>query len=286
MNRCKEVLQLQRLRYWLIIAGVVLLPNKLLAQKEFYTPKSLLIPLHDQKNQLHFSFGRGGGYDFNLSYAFSDKLALFSTATFDSGTKKRISILGDRYDVDRNDYTIKGGLGYFAKTENPEFPIIEAYVGTGLTKIDNYWHFKGNTDGEVTQARYWSVFGQFNAGKRTLESEYGLGLRLAYSQYSDFNFYGTHPFTASIKSSYKSLRGLTADPVISAGYNLYGVNINAQVGLAIPLIAPSVERTNTHIAYEGTTEIKTFTNSEEKIRLYSLIGRLSLQYKLNFNKKR
>lgn len=286
MNWCKEVLQLQPLQYFVVFAGVVLLPNKLLAQKEFYTPKSLLIPLHDQENQLHISFGRGGGYDFNLSYAFTDKLALFSAATLDNDTKKRISIIGDRYDVDRNDYAIKGGLGYFTKAENAEFPIIEAYVGTGITKIDNYWHFKGDTDGEVTQARYWSVFGQFNAGKRVATSEYGLGLRFTYSQYIDFNFYSTHPYSIARKSSYKNLKGLTADPAISAGYTLYGVNINAQVGVAIPLIAPSVERTDTHIIYEGSNETRSFMNSEEKIRLYSLIGRLSLQYKLNFNKKR
>ncbi|MCX2741285.1 hypothetical protein [Pontibacter anaerobius] len=276
-------MQLQLLRYLIIIVGVVLLPNKLLAQKEFYTPKSLLIPLHDQKNQLHFSFGRGGGYDFNLSYAFTDKLALFSAATFDNDTKKRLSIIGDRYDVDRDDYALKGGFGYFTKTDNPEFPIIEAYVGTGITKINNYWHFKGDTDGEATQARYWSVFGQFNAGKRVSESEYGLGLRFTYSQYTDFSFYDT--YSSSTKSSYKSLRGLTADPEISAGYNLYGVIIQAQVGVAIPLLAPLVERTDTHTTYEGTTEIRTSINSDEKMRLYSLIGRLSLQYKVNFNKK-
>ncbi|OKL40947.1 hypothetical protein [Pontibacter flavimaris] len=284
MNRCKGVLYLRLLRYAFLIAGVALLPNKLLAQKEFYTPKSLVIPLHDQKNQLHLSFGRGGGYDFNLSYAFTDKLALFSAATFDHGTKKRLSIMGDRYDVDRNDYAIKGGLGYFTRTENAEFPIVEAYVGTGITRIDNYWHFKGDTDGEATEARYWSVFGQFNAGKRVPKGEYGLGLRVSYARYTDFSFYDT--YYASTRSSYENLRGLTADPAISAGYTLYGININAQLGVAIPLLAPSVARTDTHTTYEGTTETRTFIKSEEKIRLYSLIGGLSLQYKLNFNKKK
>ncbi|MBF8965657.1 hypothetical protein I0P70_20565 [Pontibacter sp. FD36] len=274
----------QQLRYAIILIAVVLFPVKLLAQKEFYTPKSLLIPLHDQKNQLHVSFGRGGGYDFNLSYAFSNKLALFSAATFDSDTKKRISILGDRYNVDRNDYVLKGGLGYFANTDKPVFPIMEVYVGAGITKVDNYWHFTGNTDGEVTQAQYWSLFGQFNAGKRMAKSEYGLGLRFTYSQYTDFNFYDT--YSISKKSSYKNLTGLTADPVISAGYTLYGVNINAQLGVAIPLIAPSVERTDTHTAYEGSSEISTLNHSQEEVRLYSVIGRLALQYKLNLHKKR
>ena len=277
-------MRVQLLRYAILVAGLALIPNKLLAQKEFYTPKSLFIPLHDQKNQLHVSFGRGGGYDVTLSYTFTNKLALFTAATFDRGTKKRISIIGDRYDVDRNDYALKGGLGYFSRTDNNEFPLLEAYVGAGIADVDNYWHFKGDADGEVTQARYWSVFGQFNAGKRLAKSEYGLGLRVSYAQYTDFNFRSTYPNASARQSSYQNLRGLTADPAISAGYTLHGVNVNAQVGVALPLMAPSVRRTDTHFAYEGSTETRSVIHSEDKVRLYSLIGRLSLQYKFNFNK--
>lgn len=75
------------------------------------------MPLHDQKNQLHVSAGMGGGYDLNLSFAFTDKLAIFHTSTFDIGPKVRSTILGDRYYVWKNDYVFKDGLGYFFRKQ-------------------------------------------------------------------------------------------------------------------------------------------------------------------------
>src|SRR5688572_4878959 len=120
MNGIEEFLLRHLLKCFSIIA-ITLLPFQVFAQKEFYTPKSLVIPLHDQKNQLHISFGRGGGYDLNLSYALTDKLAIFSTATFDNSTKKRVSILSDKYNVERNDLVLKGGFGYLFKDDNPYF---------------------------------------------------------------------------------------------------------------------------------------------------------------------
>lgn len=284
MNRCNSVLLLQLLRCFIVIVGVVLLPSKLLAQKSSYTPKALLIPLHDQKKQFHFSLGRGGGYDFNVSYAFTNRLAIFSTVVLDNDTKKRISIFGDRYNVDRNDFVFKGGLGYFTKTVNPLFPLLEAYLGAGTSKIDNYWYYTGNTYGNITQARYRSIFGQFNAGKRMLKSNYGIGLRLTYSEYTDFIFYDTN--NTSVKSRYENLRGLTADPAISGGYNLYGFSINAQLGAAFPLFNMLIDRTDTH-TYVGAPHLNTTINSKgDKAQFFSFIGRLSVQYNLNLDRQR
>lgn len=271
---------LHQLLCYYILSTLTLTPGTLLAQREFYTPKSLIIPLHDQKNQLHISVGRGGGYDLNLSYAFTDKFALFHTATFDNASKKRISILGDRYNVDRNDYVLKGGLGYFSKTKNGTGSIIEAYAGAGVSKIDNYWYFVGDTDGELTQAKYWTVFGQFNYGKKMMRSDLAFGLRLAYSGYTDFRFYGNHPNTSDIKSNYENLRALTADPVVSYSYNLKRFKLNAQAGWVIPLGFASVQQTNTY-HYSGTV-----TGSDEKVNLWSVLGRLSVQYNLNLGKQR
>ncbi len=284
MANCKEVLT-RRLLQCVLVCSVLLIPGKLLAQRGFYTPKSLVIPLHDQKNGLHLSVGRGGGYDLNLSYAFTDKLAVFSSATFDNDTKKRRTILGDRYNVDRSDYVLKGGLGYFVKVNNPVFPIIEAYAGAGVSKIDNFWHFKGDADGEITQADYWSLFGQLNAGNKFMKGAYALGLRFAYSQFTHFGFQSTHPNTSYIKSNYINLKGLTADPVLSYSYIVNGFHINAQVGLSVPLVAHSAARTDTHTTYEGTTAIRTIVRTEEEVFLAAALGRLSIQYNLNFSKQ-
>lgn len=145
---------------------LTLLLQNAFAQRDFYTPKSLIMPLHDWKNQLHVSVGRGGGYDVNISYALTDKVALFHTATLDNGTKSRTTIFRDRYYNDRNDYVWRGGAGYYFKAENKAFPLIEVYGGAGFSKIDNYWYFAGETDGEFTEAKYWTAFGQFNAVRK------------------------------------------------------------------------------------------------------------------------
>lgn len=111
MKKHSNTLLLQILKYSILFI-VAFIPITLLAQKEYYTPKSLIMPLHDQKNQLHVSAGMGGGYDLNLSFAFTDKLAIFHTSTFDIGPKVRSTILGDRYYVWKNDYVFKGGLSW------------------------------------------------------------------------------------------------------------------------------------------------------------------------------
>lgn len=285
MDRIEEFLLRHLLKCFSILA-ITLLPFQVLAQKEFYTPKSLIIPLHDKENQLHVSVGKGGGYDLNLSYALTDKLAIFSAATFDTDTKKRVSILSDKYNVERNDLVLKGGFGYLFKEANPYFPIIEAFVGAGASRIDNYWYFKGDDSGEVTNARYWTAFGQLNAGNKIGRSEYGVGIRLAYSHYTDFDFYDTHPYNSARKSSYENLKGLTADPVVSYSYNLYGIKLNAQVGLAVPVFTSSANRIDTQTTFEGTSEIRTINKSKEDVYLFSVLGRLSVQYNLNFNKQK
>lgn len=277
MNKSRIVLLHQLLR-WSFIILVNLGAKAVLAQGDFYTPKSLIIPLHDQKNQLHVSLGRGGGYDLNLSYAFLKHFAVFNTVTIDNEIKKRITIMGDRYNVDRNDYVVKGGLGYFSRTETAKLSIFEAYVGGGLSKIDNYWYFKDDDDGDLTQAKYWTVFGQINGGKKIKRSEYAMGLRIAYSEYTDISFYSNHPNSSYTRSSYNNLKGFSVDPVISYSYILNGFKLNAQAGLAVPGDLGSTSRIDSHT----TTVIR----SEENVPLWAILGRLSVQYNINFNKQK
>lgn len=77
-------------------------------------------------------------------------------------------------------------------------------------------------------------------------SEYALGLRLAYSQYTDFNFYDSHPNSSYMSSRYQNLRGLTIDEVVSYSFKLNWFKINAQAGFAISVGSASVKRSNTH----------------------------------------
>lgn len=247
--------------------------------KEYYTPKSLILPLHDEKNQLHMSLGRGGGFDLNLSYTFTDKLAVFTTASYDIGSKTRVTILGSQYKIEKNDYCIKGGLGYFTKVDNK---ILEVYLGGGSTKIDNYWYFRGYPEGgEATQARYNTLFVQCNSGTKRLQSDFAVGIRISYSVYTDFRFSSTDPNAKYIKSRYENLKGISADPVISYSYKLKRIKLNAQAGFAFPLTKNSATRVTEHTTNYGTTIV----TSQDNIALSAILGRLSAQYNLSLKKR-
>jgi hypothetical protein len=111
-----------------VLPFILVIPVTTLSRKAIYIPKALLIPLHDQQQQVHTSVGVGGGYDVNLSYAFTNHLAVFVTGTLNKGTKKRIGLFGDRYNIVKDDYALKYGLGYF-KSIKSFFNILETYAG-------------------------------------------------------------------------------------------------------------------------------------------------------------
>ena len=259
------------------------MPNKLFAQKDFYIPKALIIPLHDEPKQLFMSVGWGGGLDLNLSYAVTNKFAVFGSATVNDGNRSGSSLMGDKYTVNKNDYVLKTGIGYFSKIDNRLFGLFEAYIGTAITKVDNFWYFKNfQEEADYTDAKYKSIFGQVNLGKRKGKIEYAIGLRLNYSNYSDLNFFNSHPNLRYIRTTYQNLHGLSADPAVSFSYNLNKIRFNAQAGLAFPLSSSSALKTDTHTTYDGSTPIITEVVSNERLSLGALIGRLSVQYSLNF----
>ncbi len=273
-------------RLWFFVPIFFIFPQFLFAQKDYYTPKSLLIPLHDAKNQLHASLGRGGGFDLNVSYAFTNRLALFSAATLDIGNKKRSTIMGSKYNIEKNDYSLKGGIGYYTKSNKRLFGILEAYLGVGLSKVDNSWYFIDYGEGvEYTQARYLNVFGQINAGKKRLKSDYAIALRVGYANYTDFDFFYDHPNFRYIQSRYEGVHGLSADPVISYSYCLGKIKLNAQAGLAVPVSKSSATKIDRYTMYDGTSQIVDEVRSEENVYLGTVLGRLSVQYTFDFIKK-
>src|SRR5215213_8676037 len=78
-----------------ITAAIILinfLPVKGFSQKDFYIPKSLIIPAHTDPQQVHISLGIGGGFDANISYAFNKHLVLFTKGTLNKGTYTRTSL--------------------------------------------------------------------------------------------------------------------------------------------------------------------------------------------------
>ncbi len=262
--------------WWLVVSLLAVAPCVVQAQISFYRPKSLIIPLHDQKNQLHLSVGKGGGYDVNASYAFTEKLAIFTTATFDNFTNRKPALFwSDNYYVQRNDYVVRGGLGYFTSIDMKHLPVLEIYAGAGTSKINNYVYFENPDNRDVTQARYQTVYLQANVGINQAKwIDFAIGTRIAYSHYSDFSFYGPHPYSPGIISgNYNNLWGVTAEPVFSLGFKYKGIKLDGQLGGAIFLFGPKVD--NKYDAW----------GDEDTIVLDALLGRISLQHNLNFSKK-
>src|SRR5665647_1240211 len=98
---------------------IIFIPIQAYSQRDFYIPKALLIPVHTHNQELHVSLGFGGGYDANISYSFSKHIAVFATGTLNKGAYNRTSLFGDKYKIIKDDYTLKGGAGYFTVLNKP-----------------------------------------------------------------------------------------------------------------------------------------------------------------------
>lgn len=274
MNKVRFIIRTLSLIFMLI-----LITEKLLfGQRDFYIPKALIIPMHDQKHQLHASIGLGGGYDLNCSYSFSNHFAIFSTGTWDIGSKKRKPIgYGGEYKIVKNDYAITCGLGYFKKGQ---IILFETYAGIGISKVKNHWNSIGNNENaEFTNANYWNFFYQLSVGKKNEEFELGVAGRLSYSIYNDMEFYDSYFNNSTMKSRYENLKILRVEPVVYFGFIIDKIAINLQAGLSIPLDNGRVKQVNTFVSQEEqilNTEIK---NAYES----GFFGRLSLQYNFSFD---
>lgn len=275
----------------IIIIYTVLMPLFVFSQKDFYIPKSLIIPVHTQQQELHVSLGFGGGYDANISYSFSKHIAVFATGTLNKGAYNRTSLLGGQYKIFKDDYAIKGGAGYFTVLNKPllkQYNILETYIGYGNYKVDNYWYFIDDIDlgFSNTKAKFWNIFWQVNLTEKKKKHETTVAVRVAYSKYTDLQFWDTGgPYPSNIKSSYENFQGITIDPAISYSYLLNKFKINIQAGISSCLGPIEVKQINTQTF---PNQIITTVNDRSRNNtegLLSLIGRISLQYNFDLKKK-
>lgn len=255
----------------------------LFAQNAYYIPKSLIIPAHNSARQLYVSAGFGGGYDLNASYSFSQHLAVFVQGIPNFGTKYQRSIFGDKYNIHKNDYTWRSGIEYFKPSNNKHFNLIEFLAGAGASKIDNYLYFNSDDNFSVTKASNRNIFLQVNLIKTTIKDETALGLRLAYTRFTNFEFYDIDPDfgTIYLKNKYLNLDGITADPVVNYIRKFGKLKLGLQAGFSVPLykdkVNQSIEYTN-NVQYNKTV-------SDERIGIGALLGRINIEYKLDFKKR-
>ena len=274
-----------RKRYFILIILLLFISQASFSQKDFYTPKALVIPVHTNKQELHVSLGIGGGYDANLSYALSKHFAIFTTGTINTGSHKRTSFWGDGYRIDKNDHALTGGIGYFSTTNHKLVNVVESYAGYGSYKIDNYWYFNGEkgVSGYKTQARYWNVFWQFQGTHKIKSHEFTGALRLAYNKYYSFQYKDVNR-QEHVKTTLDNLWGFTIDPAISYSYLIKSLKFNIQLGGSTSLNGP-VTLDEMHYRKENDQIIATENPGITKIGIAGAMGRLSIQYNFDFKKK-
>lgn len=271
----------------LLLTLVLLVSSKAaLSQDEYYIPKALIIPVHTHKQELHLSLGKGGGYDANISYALSKHLAVFTTGTLNTGTLRRMSFSGDRYMIQKNDYAVKGGIGYFFTTDHKLMNHIESYAGYGSYKVDNYWYFpdERGKGGYETKAGFWNVFWQLQATHKIKRHELTAAVRLAYSRYRYLEYRDVRRSNDHVKTTLDGLWGMTIDPVISYSYLVKKFKFNVQYGASAAL-NPAVTMDETFYRKEGNQTIAIKPPGITKIRIGTFIGRLSIQYNFDFRRK-
>lgn len=272
--------------HFLLFVPLLLFDSKVaFSQTDYYIPKALIIPVHTHKQELHTSLGISGGYDVNLSFALTNHLSVFTTGTLNTGTYRRKSLFGDRFDIEKNDHVVKGGVGYFSTTNHRLINVIESYAGYGSYKVDNYWYFVGEKgkSGYKTRASYWNVFWQLQATHKIERHEFTGALRLAYNKFNSLQ-YKDVSYTEHVKTTLDGLWGLTMDPAISYSYLVKNLKFNLQVGGSASLNAP-VTLDEMYYRKEGNQIVATKPPGITKIGIGALIGRLSIQYNFDFRKK-
>jgi|GEM_PF-2798401 len=253
------------------------------SQAAFYIPKSLITPVHTHQGELHVSLGRGGGYDANVSYAFSKHFAAFATGTLKQQTEARPSIIGgDTYDITRDDYAIKGGIGVFKPTRSRVVHLLESYAGVGTYRADNVVFNRERPEWgrDYTRARFWNAFWQFNASSKFGRGEFTAAVRLAYSRYTQLQTRDSYKGGETL--DYENLGFVTVDPVISQSIVFGGFKMNVQYGFSVLLKDAVATEVRTRAAPGGPV----ITAEEKPIEhlMGAVLFRLSLQYNFDLRK--
>ncbi len=216
-----------------IIAFLIISISVCNGQKDYHLINVLPVTFHDNENQLHLAtaIGMGTGVDLAISYSVNEEFAVFATGNMNiwSRTKLNILSLASDYKVEKNDYAITGGLMRFKNYDNK---LLESYVGYGFAEVDNYWHFVSRTDPrDFVVAKYSSLFFQTNFGWIFEPFAFGPTGQISCSYYHDF----LHIDNKGVQTRYDNRIILSLDIGLFMSYSFNGLNINMQIGSALPI---------------------------------------------------
>lgn len=245
-------------------------------QRDYYIPKAIPTPMHNQAKQLSVSVGYGMGADINCSYSFNNKYSVFAGTNLNFANYRRTTILGGEYKIYKNDLVANVGGGYYWNSNKILF---EAIMGFGINKVNNHWYFTEYTESvEYTKSIYWNTYINLNLGLKAKGIIYGLATRASYSIYSKFEFYDTHPNENILNTEYQGLKMFSVEPALF--FDLEAINnfsVSGQLGIALPFSGGKF------------TKIETFKNdsqTESQLKTTNVIEgaffwRLCIRYHLN-----
>lgn len=245
--------------------------------KDYYKPNPLIISSHRQPKELLLSVGYDKGLDLGASLSLPFNFIVFAKGNLNTFSHSRNESLEPRYTINKNDYSWLSGIGYFVNRSYKFFNVIEMYSGVGNTSIDNYRRYSTSTSEDYdnyTKASYHTAFAQVNAITAKDNVEVGLGARVSYNLYKDFEYYiGTPSITNRNTSDFAFVK---FEPALSLSYLLLNFKGNIQLGVSVPLISDDTEIVK--------LPIESF--SVENYEDFYFFWRLSLQYIKHYDKRR
>ncbi len=202
----------------LLITNIILIMLLMSCTAPLYIPNGINVPLIKEKADVNLRFGYSfSGYDFQSSYAVSDRIGLMLNATY--------CPLGYA-DSHRKHKFIEGGIG--RSTKLGKYEMIELYTGFGIgtaTAAENEPLFSG-TETTITNGRYIRLFAQCGIGGRSEILDLGLYCRAIY-----YNFYHIdNPDTDYPKQNF------ILEPVFCFGFGPPVFRLETQYGFSFNLL--------------------------------------------------
>lgn len=261
-----------RLLAALFLYGMSACQSELSAQTGYYVPKALAVPAHSKANQLKILLGYGAGIEGLVSYAAQKPFLVFCQGTFRFwNTKGTDILLSAPFTVVRGEQIFRAGGGYIVRSEQRYFNVLEVLGAGGYFLTDSYRYFNNAPDKlSRTTTKCRSVFAQFNASHAKDDLDFSIAFRVSHLSYSRFLYqYESDGFTV------KNLHALTLDPVAAFGTTSENFKFDIQLGFSIPLKTwKGYEVSNAGLIRDRDIEF-----------LYTFLGRVAVQYQLNFTRK-
>ena len=195
------------------------------------------------------------------------------------GEANRTEPVIGNYVITKNDYILRAGISYFKPVKPDSNRILELSAGYGAFNVDNFVRPEdSNRPVGFTEAQAYNLFVQGAYTRRWEFIDLTFAARVSYTRYSDFRYYygrGDQRF------GYANAQGINFDSVIGLSYKWRGLRLNMQGGFSLPVGTFEASL----IQYQhvnGGAPIVSDNGYRDRIVLAAVLGRISLQYNLNF----